>query len=289
MTVFRRKSERLLRLAGLSPDDLGCKELGSELVRGLAETASLLAEQFLNVCIRAVDYCPPVDMGLGEYLRALITADAEMVPDDKWGYRQALMRSFRRRSVFPDHVGFMSEDAVKWGPPERAVEIPGLAFSQLRFDGDPGRAASAEELERQARVLGRFVTAPENADVFHLFAPGGAKPKGIEYVAPPRIESIRCARRVSPDGPILFDLIAEVLQSGTVRKGGTYFDFNGGCTIVIDPFGRVRYAIYKRLDSLERQESQYQAMRGPLKRYWRRVGKRQVPVASFLRALHRRA
>ena len=40
---------------------------------------------------------------------------------------------------------------MKWGPPERAVEIPGLAFNQLRFDGDPGRAASAEELERQAR------------------------------------------------------------------------------------------------------------------------------------------
>ena len=67
---------------------------------------------------------------------------------------------------------------------------------------------------------------------------------------------------MSPDGPILFDLIAEVLQSGTVRKGGTFFDFNGGCTIVIDPFGRVRYAIYKRLDSVERQESQYQAMKG---------------------------
>jgi hypothetical protein len=287
-TVFRRKIERLLRIAGLAPGDLGRAELGDELGRALAETASLLAEQFLNVCIRAVDYCPPVDMGMGEYLRALITADAEVVPDDKWGYREALMRSFRRRLLFPDHVFFMTEDAVKWSGPGRTVEIPDLAFEKLRFDGEPGRAAGVAELERQARALGRFVTAPENASLFHLFGPGGPKPEGVEYVSPPRIESIRCARRVSPDGPILFDLIAEVLQGGTVRRGNTLFDFSGGATIVIDPFGRVRYVIYKKLDSVERQDQQFQAMRGRLKRYWRREGRRQVPVASLFRVLHGR-
>ena len=36
--------------------------------------------------------------------------------DDKWGYREALMRSFRRRHIFPDHVEFMTEDAVRWQP-----------------------------------------------------------------------------------------------------------------------------------------------------------------------------
>jgi hypothetical protein len=288
VTVFRRKSERLLRIAGLAPEDVGRVELGGELLRALAETARLLAEQFLNVCIRAVDYCPPVDMGLGEYLRALITADAEVVPDDKWGYREALMRSFRRRSIFPDHVRFMAEDALKWAPPDRAVLIPGLAFDRLRFDGDPGRAAGVEELRRQADVLGQYVSDPRNAGAFQIHPPDGEKPRGIEYVAPPRIESIRCARRVSPDGPILFDLIAEVLQSGTVRRGSTLFDFSGGSTVVIDPFGQVRYVIYKKLDSVERQESQYRAMRGPMKRYWRRVGKRLVPVASVFKALHRR-
>ncbi len=287
-TVFRRKSERLLRIAGLAPGDLGRAELGDELVRALAETASLLAEQFLNICIRAVDYCPPVDMGIGEYLRALITADSEVVPSDKWGYREALMRSFRRRLLFPDHVFFMTEDAVRWCDPGRTVEIPDLAFEKLRFDGEPGRAAGVDELERQARALGRFVTAPENTPLFHLFVPGGPKPEGVEYVSPPRIESIRCARRVSPDGPILFDLIAEVLQGGTVRRGKTLFDFSGGATIVIDPFGRVRYVVYKKVDSVDRQDQQLQAMRGRLKRYWRREGARRVPVASIFKALHAR-
>jgi hypothetical protein len=119
-----------------------------------------------------------------------------------------------------------------------------------------------------------------------LSPPAGPKPEGVEYASPPRIESIRCARRVSPDGHILFDLIAEVLQTGTVRRGQTLFDFSGGSTIVIDPFGRVRYVIYKKLDSVDRQDHQLEAMRGPLKRYWQRKGRRWVPVASLFRALH---
>ena len=286
VTIFRRKSERYLRIAGLAPEDLGRRELGSELLRALADEASALARQFLDVCIRAIDYCPPVDMELGEYLRALVTADAEVVPDDKWGYREALMRSFRRRHIFPDHVGFMTEDAVKWRPPEATIEIEGLAFSRLRFDGEPGHAAGAIELRRQADALGAFVSTPRGAAALGLFAVGGLRPKGIEYLAPPRIESIRCARRSSPDGAIVFDLIAEVLQSGTVRREGVLFDFSGGCTLVIDPFGKVRYAIYKKLGSEERQERQERAIRGRLKRYWQKKDGRHRSISGVFRALH---
>ena len=35
------------------------------------------------------------DLEVGEYLRAMITADAEMERSDKYGFREALMRSFR--------------------------------------------------------------------------------------------------------------------------------------------------------------------------------------------------
>ena len=104
-------------------------------------------------------------------LRALITADAEMEKRDKWGYREALMRSFRRREIFPDHVRFMTEDAVRWDGPSDRLHIPALAFSRLRFAGEPGRPASAVELTRQAHALGRFVTEPAHAHVFQLVSP----------------------------------------------------------------------------------------------------------------------
>jgi hypothetical protein len=285
-TIYRRKSERLLNLAGIAPAELGQRQIGGELARALAQEASDLADQFLNICIRAVDYCPPLDMSLGDYLRALITADAELVGRDTWGYREALMRSFRRRQMFPRHVNFMSEDAVKWQAPAKALRIPGLAFRDLRFNGDPGQPADAGELRRQADALGSFVSAPANAPLFRLVAPGAALPKGVEYASLPRVESVRCARRVAPDGRIVFDLVAEVLQSGTVRLKGELFDFSGGCTMVIDPEGAVRYVIHRRLDSVERQARQLAALRGRLKRYWKKEKGRYVPHPGMLRLLH---
>ena len=287
-TLFRRRTERLLRIAGIPPDRLGSTELSPDLVASLAGIAREIASSFLNVCIRAIDYCPPVGLEIGEFLRALITADADVVPDDEWCYREAFMRSFRRRGLFPRGVCFMTEDAVRWDAPADDIVIPDLAFERLRFAGEPGRAAGRRELERQAHASAASSARRKNAQALGLVAPGSPLPKGMDYVAPPRVESIRCARRVSPDGAILFDLVAEVIQGGTVRRGREPFDFQGGCTLVLDPYGRVRYVVHKRPDSEERQERQHAAMKGPLAGYWTRRRGRRVPLGGVLRAVHGR-
>ena len=49
------------------------------------------------MCIRALDYCPAVDITFGEYLRALITADIDLVPEDPLGYRVAFMEAFQKQ------------------------------------------------------------------------------------------------------------------------------------------------------------------------------------------------
>src|SRR5262249_42558943 len=90
-----------------------------ELLEVLAHTASRLASHFLSICIRAIDYCPPVDLEFGEYLRALITADYNLVPDDPWAYREALIEAFARRRIFARNVETMSEDALLWRPPPK--------------------------------------------------------------------------------------------------------------------------------------------------------------------------
>jgi hypothetical protein len=285
-TIVRRKSERLLRIAGVGVRPDGDRPLSDALVEAIAQEASEVARQFLNLCIRAVDYCPPVDMELGEYLRALITADADMEAIDKWGYREALMRSFRRRDIFPDHVRFMTEDSVRWTGPETPLRIPDLAFRRLRFDGEPGRPAHVRELLRQANALGRFVTDPAHAKAFHLVAPGGRLPKGIVQAPPAMVESIRVARRAAPDGRVLFDLVAEVTQTCTAKLGTDLFDMTTGATIVIDPSGVVRYVIYKRPTSEERQARQHAAMKGPLAPLWEKKGRRFVQRKEMVRRLH---
>lgn len=284
-TIVRRKTERYFRLAGLDPEAPAPRS--EALVRALAREAGDVAAQFLNVCIRAIDYCPPADLELGEYLRALITADAELERADRWGFREALMRSFRRRHLFPDHVPFMTEDAVRWQPPAAELRVPGLAFRHLRFEGDPGRPASAAELGRQARALGRFVTDPRHAAHFHLVVPGQRPPRGVVQAPPPMVQSVRAARRVAPDGSVVFDLVAEVTQTCTVRHGGELFEVPGGCTVVIDPDGRIRYVIYKRFDSEARRARQHAAMRGPLRAFWRRDGRRyRLRAGNILLRIH---
>ncbi|MEP6619059.1 MAG: peptidase M4 [bacterium] len=285
-TVFRRKSERYFRIAGMDPRDIGTAPMSEDLVQLLAAEASDIAGHFLDICIRAIDYCPPVDMDLAEYLRALITADADVVSDDKWCYRESLMRSFQRRRIFPTGVNFMSEDAVRWQSPSEPLCIPELAFSKLHFNGDPGHAASEKELVRQAGILGRFVTDPANARVLHLAAPGAKLPRNVTYAAPPIVQSVRTTRRVAADGSVLFDLVAEVTQSCTVTLGGEPMDFMGGCTLILDAFGNVRYAVYKKIDSADRQKRQYAAIKGPLRKYWKKSGKRLVQKGGTFRMLH---
>jgi hypothetical protein len=285
-TIVKRKTEHYYKIAGLDPQAPTIEPLSDSLVKAIAEEASSVAGRFLSICIRAIDYCPPADMEFGEYLRAMITADGDLEKTDKWGFREALMRSFRRREVFPDHVLFMTEDAVRWEPPERDLRIPPLAFRNLKFDGEPGRPASERELDRQARALGRAVTDPLNAGVFRLVSASQPLPKGIVQAPPPIVESVRVARRAAPDGRILFDLVAEVTQTCTVKLKDTLFEMNGGCTVVIDPQGHVRYAIYKKLTSENRRARQHAAMSGPLKAFWKKSNKKFTLLPNVLRRVH---
>ena len=50
----------------------------------------------------------------------------------------------------------------------------------------------------------------------------------------------------------------------------------GGCTLILDPFGEIRYAIYKKIDSADRQKWQFDSIKGPLRNYWSMKGRKFV-------------
>lgn len=246
--IFQQKTERIRRLAG--PQTPGF--WSEDLVQLLAEKAAKLARNFLEICIRAIDYCPPVDLSLGEYLRAIITADYNLVPSDPWSYRETIVDCFARRGILPDGVIHLSEDSLLWRSPNRPLPvIPDLSFSALTFNGDPSKPASAEGLYKQACALGDYITQPHICDEFGLMP---AAPPDVDL---PSIQSIRTSRRVGPDGQVLFDLVAEVTQRRIVSdENGNKSKLFGGSTIIIGPRGEIRYVISKsirkpaRLDAL---------------------------------------
>lgn len=289
-TVYRRKTSRYLRLATDGTGELPPGEISDLLADVLTEQASKLASQFLGICIRAIDYCPPIDLTFGEYLRAVITADADLVPDDPWGYREAWIDAFRAHGIYPPGVKALTEDALLWQPPD--VPVPpasALSFAELEFAGDPAHPASAEELERQARALGELVADPRYLAAFGL---AGAEHPALEgdAVDLPLIESIRSSRRIGPNGQVVFDLVAEVIQRRRARLAddavGPLVDFYGGATIILDPLGQVRYVIRKSVLHPERLQGQRDYVTGPGAALFGEVDGEIVPVAAPFRMLH---
>lgn len=258
LTIYRRKSAPLIRMAtgGRKVVDDG-QTIAPDLLDALSHLASRLAGQMLSMCIRAIDYCPPIDVTFGEYLRALITADKDLVPDDVYAYREALIDAFRRRRIYPPGVAALTEDALLWQPPKKALRQRRLDFGKLRFSGDPGHPASADELLRQARLIGDLVCRVDNLEHFGLAAPDDPD-LGGDTLDLPVVESVRAVRRVGPDGQLAFDLVSEVSQKRRVAGGGGYpeFDFYGGATIILGAQGEVRLVVTKSVKNKDRIAAQ---------------------------------
>ena len=135
LSIYKRRVADLLRIASNGTGVLIPGELHPDLVNRLADEAAKSAKQVLNICIRALDYCPPVDINFGDYLRAIITADTDLVPDDDLGYRIAFIEAFRRRGIYPRDIRVLSEQSLCWNSAreqEQQVIFSNIA-GNLRF------------------------------------------------------------------------------------------------------------------------------------------------------------
>ncbi len=267
LQIYRRRTDDLLRLATQGTGILPQGRLSHDLVERLAQEANEVAARVLNICIRALDYCPPVDLTFGEYLRALITADRDLVPYDPNAYRIAFVSAFRARGIFPEGVTNLSVDGLAWQEPD--VQIPALSAVvkqvSLAWELKSDRYAAYDSSQRNARQLhDALVRGPTDP---HVFAQLGLVKRerrkvivldGIKgEISPIEMHSVRPVRRVGPDDQILDDVIIEMTQKWTPQDGGG-LSFRGGCTLVCDRrTGRLRYAIRKRVGRNVAQQADF--------------------------------
>ena len=116
--IYEYRTRDLIRIATNGTGVLPEGSISRDLVHRLAGEASEIAEHLLAICIRALDYCPSTDISFGSYLRALITADLDIAPEDENGYRLALIEAFRARGIFPERVNTLSVESLTWNKPE---------------------------------------------------------------------------------------------------------------------------------------------------------------------------
>jgi len=114
LRMYNSRVADLRRLATGGTGVLPKGDIHPDLANRLSGEAVRLAQRVLNMCIRAIDYLPPVDVTFGDYLRALITADSDFYPDDAHRYRLAFIEAFRDRGIYPLDVKSLAEDTLKW-------------------------------------------------------------------------------------------------------------------------------------------------------------------------------
>jgi hypothetical protein len=118
--VYEARTRDLFRIASEGTGVLREGDIHPDLVDRLAEEAQRAADRALQVCIRAIDYCPPVGITFGAYLRAIVTADYDINPIDRQNWRLAFIESFREWGIAPRGTRSMAEDSLLW-PTEQGV------------------------------------------------------------------------------------------------------------------------------------------------------------------------
>jgi hypothetical protein len=247
-TVYRRRTFDLFRIFRSGGASLDKSDLPAPLANRLAIEASRTAEEFFAICARALDYCPPVDINFGDFLRAVLTSHLDFFPVDPDGIRDAFMQAFRLRGIVPHGAKAFSEDALFWPKVGRKqLHVPGLKF------GDPN-GLTKEEKDHNGDVLRDF--AKERADTLGFDLAHG------DVDAP----SFHPTFHTDKDGKLFVNMVVELVQTMCVPFGDDpkdTFPMRNGVTLLIAqdpvivkgdrPDPRVRFVISKPY-SPEREE-----------------------------------
>ncbi|HCU49472.1 MAG TPA: hypothetical protein DGG94_06675 [Micromonosporaceae bacterium] len=202
-----------------------------------AEEGSKSARHLLEMAIRAIDYCPPVDFEYEDFLNAVLVSDAEVAPDDAQNYRGALREAFGRFGIEPAP------------PPAEALthqtdrmSFRDFSFQALRADRD---------------------------EVFRFIWDNAAS-LGIDPAYHLRVEAVSPSTRIGPNGFVVNETVVNYVQQlgGTAAElrsaapdlrlpeglaEDTKIKVYGGGTLIFDQFGVVKHHHAKPLADWDRQ------------------------------------
>jgi len=241
-SVYINRTRDLMRIAYPDGRASAPNFLHADLANRLAEEAAKTAMSIQNICLRAIDYCPPVDITFGDYLRALVTSDRDAVADDSKGYRAALVNAFRARGIRPEGVISYSDEALAWEKYEGTSSVlvnPDFKrlFAALnKFEDDP-------DAENEQQLYERLWS---KADTFAMELGLSPSPD-----TPIQARSLNPLHQIRPDGSLQRRIVAELVQQekntliDLAKPEMGKFTFRGGTTVLINRNGEVQYSISK--------------------------------------------
>lgn len=303
LRIYKFRTQDLLRIATNGTGVLPEGRISRDLAHRLAREACEIAAHLLHICIRALDYCPPHDITFGDYLRALISADLAIAPEDELGYRLALIEAFRARGIFPDRVTTYSVESLRWNSPD-FTDKQQRTFDWLTdrlkplirelVDKGDRAAIHAAAMDAQAK-LHALLTGKErlyddrawenflnklgltSRPVSELF---GKESKNVRfllngrpnqhYIPKLEVHTIRPAFRAGREGRQIEQVVISLTQRVTADIGEddehSLMVFRGGCSILVSlgDLNTVEYVVMKNIKSHNRFMWQAKYQRGEL-------------------------
>jgi hypothetical protein len=245
LLIYRSRTADLFRIATQGTGTLPDGEIHPDLTARLAHEAARCADRVLQMCIRAIDYCPPVDITYGDFLRGIITADLDFSPEDKESFRIVFIESFREWGIAPRGISSMGVDALAWptgdellnelladkglrhGPEALRGELESFVVGAARaWNLESDRFQVWKDFDSVRKSLWRWLRKGDSVgrDYARLFgleidsAPPTVS-RGTDGGPAVEIHSVRPAIRRSISGTTSVDLVIEITQ----RRDG-YFD-----------------------------------------------------------------
>lgn len=199
-----------------------------------AEEGSKVADQVLGMCIRALDYLPPIEFEFEDFLDAILAADELVVPDDPRDYRGAFVAAFATYDIHR--------------PAGAKIPVNRLKHP-WRFQGLNHKALGTSTDEAF-----RFLW--QNAELFDIDL--------RHYLSVERVLSVT---RTGPDGLVVEEIIVDYVQTiaaalaalpeswraGVTAAGNTETQSWGGGVVAFDQYGVPRHHVTKPLLDASRQ------------------------------------
>jgi len=272
LQIYENRTADLVRL---STDGTGIRTGGAihpDLVHRLCDEAAKSAQHVLTMIIRALDYLPPVDVTFFEFLRGLITADFDLVQDDRRNYRVAFIDAFRSRGIYPESDSFapsaanprtLSVETLRWREPERQDNPKQWATIEQRYrEVAEGLKPYADEClyltdrgERFARKIKRQKDLSDQLKQAVTEVPEFAHELGLDPRRAFTVEELRNAMRIGPDGRYMPQVLISLTQLVPSREDGHAFPFPGGSTLIIDlTVPAIKYSITKSVTNTTRKK-----------------------------------
>ena len=216
-----------------------------------AEEGATAARHLLEMIIRAIDYLPPIEFELHDILGAIIAADREVSPDDRYGYIAALTAGFKDFGIVPEgELNVLPPGAEN--PDYRSYSYAALrsdpdeAFrfvweNPLLLGIDPAYYLEVDNVRPCIRVGPRGFTVAETV---------------VDYVqelacTAAELQALAAADQLAQGQPATFQVPPDIPPATKVKIWG-------GGTIVFDEFGGAKYHASKPLKDWDRQQRRLQ-------------------------------